>query len=50
MVCVDLSREGTVITGNRTKSSASLASEEPMDFPAENASSASPAGGDPDRP
>lgn len=48
MLCVDLSQEGTIITGNRTKSSAPSASEEPADSPAEDASSASPADDDPD--
>lgn len=50
MLCVDLSQEGTTITGNRIKSSAPLASEEPTDSPAEDPSSASPADDDPDRP
>ncbi|MEX5272242.1 hypothetical protein [Kocuria sabuli] len=50
MLCVDLSQEGTTITGNRTKPSASLASEEPTGSPAEDASSTSPADDDPDRP
>ncbi|MFF0945511.1 hypothetical protein ACFYE2_14975 [Kocuria sp. CPCC 205300] len=38
MLCVDLTTEGTVITGNRTKAAVLLNSDEADDFPGENSS------------
>jgi hypothetical protein len=50
MLCVDLSEEGTVITGNRTKATAASDAEELADFHADNASSDSPVENHADHP
>ena len=48
MLCVNLSEEGTVITGNRTKTAATSDAEEVMDSPEDDAPSDAPAGDAPD--
>ena len=50
MLCVNLSEEGTVITGNRTKAAAPSDAEEVMDSSEDDAPSDAPAQDDPDHP
>ena len=50
MLCVDLTEEGTVITGNRTKTMAPADPADPAEPPADDASYAAPADEDPNRP
>ncbi|MEX5258117.1 hypothetical protein [Kocuria arenosa] len=48
MLCVDLTEQGTVITGNRAKTAAPSDAEEVMDLPEDDAPSDVPAGDAPD--
>ena len=50
MLCVDLTEEGIVITGNRTKTMAPADPADPAEPPADDASYAAPADEDPNRP
>lgn len=50
MLCVDLTEEGTVITGNRAKAVASSDAADPADSPADDATSEASVDDDPDRP
>lgn len=50
MLCVDLTEEGTVITGNRAKAVASSDAADPTDSPADDATSEASVDDDPDQP
>ena len=50
MLCVDLSQEGTVITGNRTKSTPPADAVEPTEAPVVDAAPQAPSDDDPDNP
>ncbi|MCC5781844.1 hypothetical protein CRM73_02585 [Kocuria sp. CCUG 69068] len=50
MLCVDLSEEGTVITGNRTKSTPPADAVEPTEAPVVDAAPQAPSDDDPDNP